>query len=69
MEDVFVRLAVGDRRLTAEEGVRASTVEEAGCVVEEIALDVGIGIGAVAETNMLLEFVTACVFFGGSDIS
>jgi hypothetical protein len=68
VEDFFVKLAVGDKSLTAEEGVGAGTVEEAGSIAGDIALDVEIGIGAIEEMNMLLECVTACVFFGGSDI-
>ena len=68
VEDVFVKDAVVDRSLTAEEGVRAGTVEEAGCVAEDVTLDVEVGIRAVEETNMLLKCVTTCGFFGGSNI-
>lgn len=68
VEDVFVKLAVVDKSLRAEEGLRAGTVKEAGCVAEDIALDVDVGIRAVEETNMLLECATACVSFGSSDI-
>jgi hypothetical protein len=68
VEDDFVKLTVVDKSLPAEEGVTAGTLEEAGCLAADIALDVEAGIRAVEEANMLLSCVTACVFFGGSDI-
>jgi hypothetical protein len=57
VEEVFIELAVVDKSLRAEEGVRAGTVGEACCVVEYTALDVEVGIRAVEGTNMLLECV------------